>query len=196
MSPWLRTPRPERPAALLLVTVLAASAAGSAPPFAEAGTACTRYGDVRAEQLRNRQARAAIRCYVDRERRQRGIAGVGNNRRLQRAAQNHTDVMLNKACFAHQCSGEASVESRLRKVGYIRRSLARWAYGENLAYGRGHASTPRRMVKAWMRSPGHRGTLLNPTYREIGVGFESGIPGSRKADGGTFTTDFGLRVRG
>jgi len=52
------------------------------------------------------------------------------------------------------------------------------------------------MVKAWMRSPGHRGTLLNPTYRDIGVGFESGIPGSRKADGGTFTADSGLRVRG
>jgi uncharacterized protein YkwD len=51
-------------------------------------------------------------------------------------------------------------------------------------------------VKAWMRSPGHRGTLLNPTYRDIGVGFESGISGSRKADGGTFTADFGLRVRG
>jgi hypothetical protein len=44
--------------------------------------------------------------------------------------------------------------------------------------------------------PGTRGTLLNPTYRDIGVGFESGIPGSRKADGGTFTADFGLRVHG
>ena len=133
---------------------------------------------------------------MDRERRQRGIAELGNNRRLQRAAQNHTDTMMNKACFAHQCSGEATVESRLRKVDYIRGSLARWAYGENLAYGRDGASTPKTMVKAWMRSPGQRGTLLNPTYRDIGVGFESGIPGSRKADGGTFTADFGLRLRG
>jgi hypothetical protein len=84
----------------------------------EGGTPCTKYGEVRAEKLRNRPARASIRCYVDRERRQRGIAELGNNRRLQRAAQNHTDTMMNKACFAHQCSGEASVESRLRKVGY------------------------------------------------------------------------------
>jgi uncharacterized protein YkwD len=196
MSPRLRTPRPEFPVALMLATVLAASAAGVAPPLAEAGTPCTKYGEVRAEKLRNRHARAAIRCYVDRERRQRGIAELGNNRRLQRAAQNHTDAMLNKACFAHQCSGEASVESRLRKVDYIRSSLVRWAYGENLACGRGSASTPKTMVKAWMQSPGHRGTLLNPTYRDIGVGFESGTPGARKADGGTFTADFGLRVHG
>jgi uncharacterized protein YkwD len=196
MPSRLRTPRPERPVALTLATLLAATAAGSASPPAEAGTACTKYGDVRAEKLRNRQARASIRCYVDRERRQRGIAELGNNRRLQRAAQNHTEAMMRKACFAHQCSGEASVESRLRKVDYIHGSLARWAYGENLACGRGSVSTPKSMVKAWMQSPGHRGTLLNPTYRDIGVGFQSGIPGSRKADGGTFTADFGLRVRG
>jgi uncharacterized protein YkwD len=196
MLPSIRPPRLGRATALTSAVVLAVVAGGSPATPAHAGTPCTKYGEVRAEKLRNRQARASIRCFVDRERRQRGIAELHTDRRLRHAAQNHTEAMMRKGCFAHECPGEGSVEARLRNVGYILGSLARWAYAENIAYGHKRGSTPKTIVKAWMKSPGHRASMLNPLYREIGVGFAHGIPGARKADGGTFTTDFGMRMKG
>ena len=100
--------------ALVVAAALALLAAASVPEPAAAGTACTKYGEVRAEKLRNRQARASIRCFLNRERKQRGIGRLDNDKRLQRAAQKHTEAMVKKACFSHECPGEKSLESRLR----------------------------------------------------------------------------------
>ena len=182
--------------ALLVAAVLALLAAGSMPEPATAGTACTKYGEVPAEKLRNRQARAAIRCFLDRERTQRGIGRLDNDKRLQRAAQKHTEVMVRKSCFSHECPGEASLEARLRSVDYLIGALIRWTCGENIAYGGEHYGTPKAIVKAWMKSPPHRANILNPAFKDVGVGFKPGMPGARKADGGTYTTDFGFRLLG
>jgi uncharacterized protein YkwD len=187
-------PRLSRLIALAVAAVLALLAAGSAPDLAAAGTACTKYGEVRAEKLRNRQARASIRCFLNRERKQRGIGKLDNDRRLQRAAQKHTEVMVNKGCFSHECPGEASLEARLRSVDYLIGGLIRWTFGENIAYGTDSYGTPKAMVKAWMKSPPHRANILNPAFKDVGVGFKSGTPGARKADGGTYTTDLGMRL--
>ena len=65
-------PRISRLVALVVAALLALLAAGSVPEPAAAGTACTKFGEVRAEKLRTRQARAAIRCFLNREREQRG----------------------------------------------------------------------------------------------------------------------------
>jgi uncharacterized protein YkwD len=48
----------------------------------------------------------------------------------------------------------------------LRRCEARWA-GETLAYGR---VTPRRMVRMWMQSPGHRAILLSRRATHVGIG--------------------------
>jgi uncharacterized protein YkwD len=188
-------PRLTRLTVWLVAAVLAALATTAAPDLAAAGSACTKYGEVRAEKLRNRQARASIRCFMNRERKQRGLGKLDNDRRLQRAAQKHTEVMVRKDCFSHECPGEPSLESRLRSVDYLIGALIRWACGENIAYGGEHYGTPKAMVKGWMNSPPHRANILNPLFKDVGVGFKSGVPGARKAEGGTYTTDFGLRVR-
>jgi uncharacterized protein YkwD len=182
--------------ALLAACLLALVAAGSAAERAHAGSACTKYGDDRADQLRDRQARAAIRCLLNRKRRQNGLSRVDNDKKLQRASQKHTEVMMKKGCFSHQCPGEGSLEARLRSVDYLLSGLLRWTYGENIAYGGGHYGTPNRIVKAWMKSPGHRANILNPAFKDVGVGVEPGTPGSPSSDGGTYTTDFGMRQPG
>lgn len=46
-----------------------------------------------------------------------------------------------------------------------------YAAGENLAAG---FDTPEDVVKGWMGSEGHRNNMLDPRYREIGVGFYKG----------------------
>jgi len=43
--------------------------------------------------------------------------------------------------------------------------------GENIAAG---YRTAEDVMAGWMNSPGHRDNILNPTYREIGVGYFSG----------------------
>jgi uncharacterized protein YkwD len=181
--------------ALVAGVVAMLLAAGPAARSAQAGTPCTRYGEVRAEKLRNSQARAAIRCFMNRERRQRGLPKLDNHRRLQKAAQRHNEIMVRKGCFSHQCAGEGSLEARLRGVDYLIGGLVSWTYGENIAYGDARHGTPKAIVKTWMHSPGHKANILNRSFRDVGVGFASGVPGKPKADGGTYTTDFGRRVR-
>ena len=78
-------------------------------------------------------------------------------------------------------------------VNYIHGGLSRWLYGENIAYGGGSYGTPRAIVRAWMHSPEHRQNILNPAFRQIGIGFARGSRRSRARDGSTFTTDFGMR---
>lgn len=46
-----------------------------------------------------------------------------------------------------------------------------YAAGENLAAG---YDTPEDVMKGWMGSEGHRNNILDPKYREIGVGFYEG----------------------
>ena len=84
--------------------------------------------------------------------------------------------MDRRRCFEHVCPGEASVLTRLERVNYIHGGLRRWLYGENIAYGGGNYGTPRAIVRAWMHSPEHRHNILNPAFRQIGIGFARGIP--------------------
>ena len=56
-----------------------------------------------------------------------------------------------------------------------------WTFGENIAYGGGRYGTPKSITKAWMNSPGHRANILNPTFKDVGVGFEPGSPATRTA---------------
>jgi uncharacterized protein YkwD len=47
--------------------------------------------------------------------------------------------------------------------------------GENVAYGSKATPmdrfSPKRIVQGWMDSPGHRKAILNPRFKEIGVGY-------------------------
>jgi uncharacterized protein YkwD len=168
-----------------------------AGPLSEAANAgaspCTRYGRENPRQLSDRQARAAVRCLLNRKRENHGLRPLGKSRRLKRAAQRHTRHMQDHRCFAHECPGEPSVLSRLKRVNYIHNGLRRWSYGENIAYGGNYLGSPRGIVRAWMHSPGHRHNILNPDFREIGIGVADGIPPEPSSNGATFTTDFGMR---
>ncbi len=146
-------------------------------------------------ELSKSQARMAVRCLVNRKRENHGLRPLGKSKRLKKAAQRHNRYMQNHSCFAHECPGEPSVLDRLKRVKYITGGLRSWAYGENIAYGGSHLGKPKAIVRAWMRSPGHRHNILNPDFREIGIGFSCGTPSNPGASGSTITTDFGMRKR-
>ena len=180
--------------AALLATALLLLLAG---PLTEAASAsaCTRYGKDSPRQLSKRQARMAVRCLVNRKRQSHGLKRLDKSPRLKSASQWHTGYMQDHGCFAHECPGEPSVLSRLKSVNYIVGGLSAWAYGENIAYGESRTGTPKAIVRAWMHSPGHRYNILNPQFRQIGVGFARGTPPEPGAGGSTITTDFGMRKR-
>lgn len=161
---------------------------------AEAASPCKKWGNKEANEVTVGHARKAVLCLVNQERDQRGVPDLHRDERLQRAAQNHNDYMQDHRCFLHQCPGERTLDSRLRAVGYLTSGLSRWGYGENIAWGEQHRATPRSIVAAWMRSSGHRANILNPAFRDFGVGYTKGTPYAKKANGAIFTTDFGLRV--
>ena len=156
---------------------------------------CARYGKDSARELSKRQARMAVRCLVNRKRANHGLRSLGKSGRLKEAAQWHTGYMKDHGCFSHECPGEPSVLSRLKRVNYIVGGLSAWLYGENIAYGQSRLGTPKAIVRAWMHSPGHRYNILNAQFRQIGVGFSRGTPPEPGAGGSTITTDFGMRRR-
>ncbi len=64
--------------------------------------------------------------------------------------------------FSHTRPSGQSWDTVLGEFGVIYRGA-----GENVAYGQ---STPAQVVSAWMNSQGHRENILNPNYKNIGVG--------------------------
>jgi uncharacterized protein YkwD len=99
--------------------------------------------------------------------------------RLARAARGYSRTLLRQDVLTHGDFG-----------GRMRRSGARGPrFGENLAWGTGGYAAATSIVRAWMRSPGHRANLLRPGFRRIGIG---ALVGSFAGYGGAIvvTADF------
>jgi uncharacterized protein YkwD len=163
------------------------------PPNA-AASACSKWGDTMPDRLAPKEARKAIVCLLNAEREKVDEHSLVQDKRLQKAAQRHTDYMDASGCFDHECPGEVDLGRRLELVDYISGGLTRWTYGENIAWGSAKLGTPKEIVRTWMNSPPHRANLLNPSFRDVGIGFRAGTPGNGRAQGGIYTADFGLRV--
>ena len=87
--------------------------------------------------------------------------------------------------------------ARMRDVGYVS-SRVGYEVGENIAWGTLSLATPRAIVAAWMASPAHRANILDPRYRETGIGVSPHPPASlaRGQAGAIYTQDFGVIIGG
>jgi uncharacterized protein YkwD len=92
-----------------------------------------------------------------------GLAPLTLNSKLNDAAQTHSRNMATLDFFGHEGKDGSSAGDRVSKAGYDWRTVA-----ENIAAGQ---KTPKEVVDAWINSPGHRENILNPTVKEIGVGY-------------------------
>lgn len=109
--------------------------------------------------------------------------------KLQRAARAHSRDMIRRDYFSHNTKGRGEdAGARLRRFGY------RWrTYGENIAWGQRRKASARYIVRQqWMKSAGHRRNILNPRFREIGIGTYSGAFNQRKKTT-MYTADYGAR---
>jgi len=171
----------------ILVTVSLAVAALAAPSTAAA--ACP--NETLAPTAENlSQVREALLCLHNEQRAARGLPALRENTKLRRAATGHSDDMVAKGYFSHESGGETFVD-RILDAGYTRRNDG-WSLGENLAWGTGDLATPKNMMEAWMNSAGHRRTIVNRSYREVGFGIRLGVP-KDPAVGATVTANFGAK---
>jgi uncharacterized protein YkwD len=138
--------------------------------------------------------RAAVLCLHNAERVRHGLPRLSENPRLRRAAARHTEHMVAAHFFDHTTPAGATMVERIRRTGYT--SGARgWSIGENIAWGTGRLATAVQIHRSWMHSPGHRANILQRSFREIGIGIETGVPVrlSVSQPGATYTADFGVR---
>jgi uncharacterized protein YkwD len=176
----------------LLAVALIALAGMLALPGPAAAARC-KHANADPGDASQRSLRIATRCLLNKKRREHGLRRLRGNGRLHRAAGRHTVDMARRHYFSHTSISGASFLDRIRRTGYLRRTRS-WSVGENIAWGTGDLSSPRSIVRAWMRSPGHRANILNRRFREIGIGISFGAPRrSSTRPAATYTTDFGLR---
>ena len=103
---------------------------------------------------------------------------------LVASATSHTQDMLQSQAFSHSGSDGSSPYDRELAAGYT--FTGSWGWGENIAYQSNSVAVPPPAATAVLEEQnlfvdseepgrGHRLNLLNPAFKEIGVGIQEGI---------------------
>lgn len=100
---------------------------------------------------------------VERANANTGLKPLVLSDKLNQVAYSHSQDMALSDYFSHTGANGSSPQDRAYKAGY---QYSR--FGENIAAG---YVTPEEVVAAWMTSQGHRANILNPNYKEMGVGY-------------------------
>ncbi len=144
------------------------------------------------------EVRAATFCLVNRQRTLDGERPLQLSSRLQIAAQQHTESMVQGDYFSHYGPDGRTPAERMRAAGYITGAGVGYSIGENIAWGSLELATPKSIVAAWMRSPEHRANILDSSYRETAIGVIARLPESvsEGQPGAIYTQDFGVLIHG
>lgn len=134
----------------------------------------------------------AVICLLNAQRAAHGLAPLHANASLRRAASGYATAMVRDRFFAHVSPTGSTVTSRVARTSYLR-GASRWALGEDIAWGTGAEATPAGIVAAWMASAPHRRNILDPGFRDVGIGVSRGAPRRGMRGGATFVADFGGR---
>ena len=92
-----------------------------------------------------------------------GLPPLVFDAKLSAAADKHSKDMADNNYFSHTQPDGDSLGDRVRDEGY-----GYLRVGENIAAG---YKTPEAVVEGWMNSSGHRANILNPYFKELGVGY-------------------------
>ena len=138
-----------------IATALAAILTLGTPALSVAPAQAAKTQYTRATAMAPEVYEARVQRIVNRRRDARGLRHLRISRCADRSAERWSRHLAARNAFYHQSM-----------TAVLDRCNARYA-GETL--GRG-SMRPRRLVRMWMRSPGHRAVLLSRKSRRIGVG--------------------------
>lgn len=159
-------------AALVALVCLALFAtSGAERADAEAAARVCANADASPADASKGELRQAVGCLLAKERAKRDRKRARPNAALKRVAQKHTVKMIETNCFEHQCKGEASLQKRIERSGYVGPG-DRYGYGEITGCG----PSPRTMVEQWMDKTVARKTILDRSFRHLGIGVAKGAP--------------------
>jgi uncharacterized protein YkwD len=116
------------------------------------------------------RVRAGMLAEVNTRRQEKGAPPLTLDPRLNEAAQKHAEDMLRRSYYAHDSLEGLRPRDRVAQAGYQAGLVA-----ENIARG---PTSVEEVMSAWMQSQGHRSNLLNPAFREMGIGCAVGSIGS------------------
>lgn len=123
-------------------------------------------------QATNRITReeAEIVKLTNRKRKKRGLKLLKVNMQLVCLARKQSASMARNNQLSHTVNGK-TLSYRIEKSGYPYRHV-----GENVARSK---RSPPHVVRMWMKSQGHRINILNPHFREIGIGIATAENGDK-----------------
>jgi uncharacterized protein YkwD len=138
---------------------------------------------------------AAVAHELNRARTAAGLRPLHVSPSLRTAARGHSRSMLEFGFFDHSSPDGTAFNDRIRRY-YSDRGWRTWSVGETLLASPTASVDASAIVEAWLRSPAHRTVLLDPSWRDAGVGALY-TPAAPNEYGGSqtvvVTADFGLR---
>ena len=123
-----------------------------------------------------------------------GLSALHPSAALAAAAAQHSSEMGIDGYFDHTSANGSAFYTRIAHW-YSSAGFSHWSVGENLLWFSPDVGASA-AVEAWMHSPVHRANILDPLWREVGIGavhFDdaSGAFGGRAVT--IVTADFGVR---
>jgi len=106
-------------------------------------------------------ATARVLALVNKERATAGCQPLAEDKRLDQAAQGHSDDMAKNNYFSHTSQDGRTFVDREQNAGYPSPG------GENIAEGYTSADA---VMDGWMHSDGHRRNILDCSFATIGIG--------------------------
>ncbi|MEA2255742.1 MAG: hypothetical protein QOG35_1787 [Solirubrobacteraceae bacterium] len=131
-----------------------------------------------------------VLCLINRERAARAMRALRPSSLLDDAASRYARQMVAQRFFDHVSPSGLSLRTRVARAGYLR---GNFLIGEDIATGTGQDASPAGIVEAWMSSPPHRRNILEPAFRDAGLGIAPGLATGSAPDGATYVVDFGRR---
>jgi uncharacterized protein YkwD len=179
---------------LAVVLVAAALAAGTA----DAGVRSSHDGapaTASAQEISEVQdLQAQVLVAINDLRREQGLHELELNSALWRASLGHSVSMAKHGYFSHSGWNGSPFWQRI-KPNYRPQPTSYWGVGENMLWASPELSADQ-AVEMWLASSPHRKNLLNPAWREVGLGAVRALaaPGVYEGlDVTIVTADFGVR---
>jgi uncharacterized protein YkwD len=139
--------------------------------------------------------RSATLCLIDRARHSVREHALRSNKSLQDVAGSQVAGMIRFDYFSDIRPSGQTPGALIHRTAYAAR--ANLLTGEDIGLGTGYLSTPAQVVTSWLRSPSHRQIMLDPRFRDVGIGVIAAVPSSFSGPlrGATYAIEFGARLR-